>query len=184
MNDFKRFVAFDCATTNTGFAVFDDHELVLYGKLYFDGNTEYEKVSSAAPQVYALLNKYPCPTAIIESSFFGTNPKIATNLAMSHGALLAGCVLAGVENVGSVVPSQWQRGIGNALLTRDEKAAIMKEYPGKSATWYKTVSRNLRKDRTIRIVNDRFNISVGDNDVADAVGIGLYVLQNPGGVSW
>jgi Holliday junction resolvasome RuvABC endonuclease subunit len=183
-NDLSRFLALDCATTNTGFALFHNEVPVKYGKLHFDGHAEYDKVISAAQTMYAFVKEFPVSTIVIESSFFGTNPKVATNLALSQGAALAGASLAGVTHIGSVVPSQWQRGIGNALLTREEKAAIMKEFPKKSASWYKTFGRTLRKTRTVDIVNDRFDLAVGDYDVADAVGIGLYVSINPEGVSW
>lgn len=182
--ELTRFLALDCATTNTGFALFQNGVPVNWGKLMFDGNTQYEKVISAADIMYSFLEMYPTSTIIIESSFFGSNPHVATNLAMSQGAALAGAALGGVTHIASVVPSQWQRGIGNGLLTRDEKSAIMKEYPGKSASWYKTRGRLLRKQRTVDIVNNRFNCDVRDYDVADAVGIGLFATEHQDKVTW
>ena len=184
MKTISRFMALDCATTNTGFAIFQDGAPVRYGKLYFDGNTEYEKVMSTSKVMSGLLKEYPVGAVIIESSFFGSNPKVAINLAMSQGAALGAAALAGVTTIGSVVPSQWQRGIGNGLLTREERSDIMSATPGKSAAWYKARGRDLRKRRTRDIVNNMYNIDVGDNDVADALGIGCYVVQNPEGVVW
>lgn len=183
-SELTRFLTLDCATTNSGFAVFHNGKPITHGKLLFEGNTEYEKVISASEVMYSFVKEFPVSIIIIESSFFGINPKVATNLALSQGAALAGASLAGVTHIGSVVPSQWQRGIGNALLTREEKDAIMREYPKKSVSWYKQHGKTLRKQRTVDIVNNNFNLGVRDYDVADAVGIGLYVTKNPEGVKW
>jgi hypothetical protein len=54
----------------------------------------------------------------------------------------------------------------------------MKKFPGKSKNWYQNKSREIRKERTIRFVNTYYNKSIQDDDVADAIGIGNYALQN------
>jgi Holliday junction resolvasome RuvABC endonuclease subunit len=182
--ELTRFLALDCATTNSGFALFHDGKPINYGKFKFEGDSEHERAMTAAAVMYGYLKENPVPVIVIESSFFGVNPSIATNLAMSHGAVIGGAALAGVTSVASVVPIQWQTGIGNHRLTKDEKRAIMNEYPGKTASWYKKASNIIRKERTIKIVKDTYNIDVRDNDVADALGIGLFVSKNPEGVRW
>jgi hypothetical protein len=182
--ELTRFLALDCATTNTGFALFHKGALINYGKLYFEGSTEYEKALYAGAVMNAFLQEAPVSIIILESSYLGINPNVASNLAMSQGAVIGAAGLAGVSAVASVVPIQWQRGIGNPLLTKDEKRAIMEEYPGKSAAWYKTFGKKVRKLRTIEIVNDKFDINVRDNDVADAIGLGLFVSENEDKVKW
>lgn len=182
--EINKFLALDCATTNSGFALFDNGNLIKYGKLFFAGDTEHEKALNAGKIIHLFLKEYPVPLLIMESSFFGINPKIATNLAMSHGAVIGAAGLVGVEQVASVVPIQWQSGIGNPKLTPDDKRVILEEYPNKSPSWYKKTGNLVRKERTIKIVNNRFNIKVDDNDVADAIGIGMFVLDNPEKVRW
>lgn len=184
MNKIKRFLALDCATTNTGFALFDNNKLITFGKLYFDGDSEYQKALSAAQIMHAFLMEWKAPVLILESSFFGPNPNIATNLAVSHGAVIGAAALSGVTSIASVVPIQWQTGIGNPRLTREEKHAIITEYPGKSSSWYKKAGVVLRKERTIKIVKDSLDVDTRDNDVADAVGIGLFVTRFPEKVKW
>ena len=183
-DELNRFLALDCATTNTGFALFQGKQLVEYGKLFFEGNTEYEKAMDAARVVFSYLTQNPVGAIVLESSFLGTNPKIATNLAISHGAVLGGAALAGVTSVASVVPIQWQQGIGNPRLTKEEKNAILEEYPDRSASWHAKARRVVRKERTIAIVQNKFGITTRDNDVADAIGIGLFVSENKDRVSW
>ena len=180
----RDFVTLDCATTNSGFAVFEEGKLISFGKLLFEGKSEHEKIISAAQVMNAFFKTYQTDTVVIESSFFSGNARVATDLALSQGAALAGASLAGVSKIGSLVPIQWQRGIGNPLLTREEKSAIMEAYPGKSASWYKAANQKYRKQKTLGIVNDHFNITVRDNDAGDAVGMGLYVITHPSGVRW
>lgn len=182
--ELTRFLALDCATTNTGFALYHNGTPVKYGKLFFEGNTEHEKALTAGQVMYSFLKESPVSIIVMESSFLGINPAVATNLAMSHGAVIGAAALAGVTTVASVVPIQWQMGIGNPRLTQEDKRAIMREYPGKSAAWYKKAGTIARKERTIKIVKDRLGIDTRDNDVADALGIGLFVSENPERVRW
>ncbi len=47
-----------------------------------------------------------------------------------------------------------------------------------SAAWYKAKERSIRKERTIDIVSFKYNVNITDNDVADAVGIGMFAIDN------
>jgi hypothetical protein len=60
-------------------------------------------------------------------------------------------------------------------LTAEEKKTIMRKFPGKTNSWYKTKQRETRKNKTILSVNKQFNLSVDDDDVADAIGLGWFV---------
>jgi hypothetical protein len=101
---------------------------------------------------------------------------------MSHGALVACASLTGASHIASVSPMQWQNWTGNKRLTTAEKESIKQQFPGKSATWYKSKEREFRKDRTIKYVNDKFDIHIDDDDVADAIAIGAWALDNWGKV--
>lgn len=180
----NRFLALDCATTNSGFALFQDNKPITHGKLFFEGDTEYDKAMYASQTMHAFLMEWKVPVIVMESSFLGINPSVATNLAISHGAVIGAAALSGVTSIASVVPIQWQMGIGNPRLTQEEKRAIMKEYPGKSAAWYKKAGAVARKERTIKIVKDSLGVSTRDYDVADALGIGLFVTKFPEKVKW
>jgi hypothetical protein len=64
------------------------------------------------------------------------------------------------------------------LLNPEERAKIKTEYPAMSSSWYKTKEREQRKQKTIKTINKKFSIDINDNDIADACGIGIFVLQN------
>ena len=77
---------------------------------------------------------------------------------------------------------QWQNWAGNKRLTTAEKDAIRAATPDKSASWYKTQERQFRKQRTIKFVNERYGLKVDDDDIADAICIGAWAIDNWGKV--
>jgi hypothetical protein len=66
----------------------------------------------------------------------------------------------------------------NKKLTTKEKQDIRAEFPDKSASWYKTYERELRKQRTINFISTYYDKQILDNDVADACAIGHYAIHN------
>jgi hypothetical protein len=76
-----------------------------------------------------------------------------------------------------VSPLIWQRFIGNPQLTAAEKATLRKSNPKRSKSWYTAQGRQLRKQRTIDILNKQYSIKVDDDDVADAIGVGAYAYK-------
>ena len=50
--------------------------------------------------------------------------------------------------------------------------------PNKSESWYKQNEREVRKQKTINFVNINYDLEINDNDIADAIGIGHYSLNN------
>ena len=120
----------------------------------------------------------PATHMIIEKTIFANSAQVAANLALSQGALIGGARVGGVKNIYGVAPMSWQSYIGTRLLTVDEKQKIRQSNLGKSNSWYKSKEREQRKQNTILTVNNRFNIKLNDNDIADACGIGIFVLEN------
>jgi hypothetical protein len=88
--------------------------------------------------------------------------------------------MSGVKKIKSINPISWQTFIGNGRLTAAEKQVIRSDNPGKSDSWYKAQEREFRKQRTIKFANTYYDRKIEDNDVADAVGIGHYALNNWG----
>lgn len=178
------FIAIDSSTTSLAFALVSKNKIVKFGKVKFNGNGIYEKISDISLKTKGLLVQFPVDTVVIEASFYSNNPKTSTNLAIAQGAILGAATIIGVKNVGSVIPIQWQNGINNKAFTKDEKRAVAEEFPGKSAGWYQNKVRQLRKQRTIDYVNDKYGLSVDDDDVADALGIAAFVANNRAKVNW
>jgi Holliday junction resolvasome RuvABC endonuclease subunit len=170
--------AIDASTNSLAFSIFHKGELEKFGKIRFTGNNTYEKIGDAARKTKVLFETFKVDAIIIEQTIYANSPKTAANLAMSQGALLGAARIAGVKVVGSASPMAWQNFIGNGRLTTEEKLKISDGNPGKSRSWLKQQERNFRKSRTIKFVNINFDISVDDDDVADAIAIGYWAQKN------
>jgi hypothetical protein len=166
----------DASTNSLAFAIYKDKELVKYGKINFDGNTAYDKVVDAGAKVRAFFSTFENIDAIvIEHTVFMNSPKVAADLALVQGALLGA---AGIRRIRSVAPITWQNFIGNKKPSKEELAKIKLENPGKSDSWIKTRVREARKQKTIHFIEVQYDRVVPDNDVADAIAIGHYAINN------
>lgn len=172
------FCAVDASTNSLAFAFFEDEELKKYGKIRFLGSSIYDKLGDTVHKTMALFHALPTESMIIEKTIFANSAQVAANLALSQGALIGGAKIGGVRNVYGVAPMSWQSYIGTRLLTTDEKQKIRQSYPDRSNSWYKSQEREQRKQKTISTVNKRFGIRLDDNDIADACGIGMFVIEN------
>jgi len=175
----KKICAIDASTNSLAFAMFEGDNLESFGKINFKGSTTYQKVSDASKKTKAFFDHYGIPEAIvIEHTVFINSPKTAADLALVQGAMLGAMSMSGVKIIKSINPIAWQTFIGNGRLTNPEKANLRVGSPERSESWYKTREREFRKQRTIRFVNTIYDRKIEDNDVADAVGIGHYAINN------
>lgn len=175
----KDFVSIDASTNSLAFAVFKSGELSKYGKIKFFGNDIYEKIVDTATKTQAFFREIEhLEYMVIEQVIYLNSPKTAANLAMSHGGLVACASLTGITHIKSVSPMQWQNWAGNKRLTAEEKQKIRNSNPNKTESWYKSQERLVRKQKTIRFVNVRFDLNVNDDDVADAIAIGAWTIDN------
>lgn len=175
----ERICAIDASTNSLAYATFHGGVLKEVGKINFEGKDIYEKVGDAAVKTRAYFDKYINVDAIIiEHTVFMNSPKTAADLALVQGALLGAAALSGIRTVGKVSPITWQNYIGNKKISKEEKAIIVARNPGKSASWYKTFERNLRKQRTMDFIEFEYKRKIEDNDCADACGIGHWAVNN------
>lgn len=175
----ERVCAIDASTNSLAYATFHSGQLKEYGKINFEGKDVYEKVIDAGKKSRGLFEHIVNVDAIvIEHTVFMNSPKTAADLALVQGALLGAAGMSGISIIGKVAPITWQNFIGNKKISKDERAIIMVNNPGKSASWYKTYERNLRKQRTIDFIEFEYGRKIEDNDVADACGIGHWAVKN------
>lgn len=178
----KRLCTIDASTTSIAFAIFDEGKLINFGKVRFDGTRNYDKVADAARKCVELFNKFKIDSIVIEHTVFMNSPKTAADLALVQGAILGAAAQNKIKISGAVNPVAWQTFIGNGKFTKEAKLQMRKESPGRSESWYKNQEREIRKQKTINFVNINYDLDINDNDVADAIGIGYYTLQNWGKV--
>ena len=175
----KTICAIDASTTSLAFALFNNKKLTTVGKIKFEGNTNYQKVMDACAKTKAFFEYSGGFEAIvIEHTVFMNSPKTAADLALVQGALLGAAGLTGTKQIGTVAPITWQNYLGNKRLTKEEQINIMAKNPGKSDSWYKSYERQIRKERTIKLIEINYDKSINDNDVADACGIGHWAINN------
>lgn len=175
----QRICSIDASTSSLAFAIFDNKSLESFGKIRFSGDTVYKKIKDASFKTQAFFDLYGVPDAvIIEHTVFINSPKTAAELALVQGAILGAMSVSGTSIIKSINPIAWQTHIGNGKLTKEEKLIIRSDNPDKSESWYKTKEREYRKSKTIKFVNTYYDKAVDDNDVADAIGIGHYSLNN------
>jgi hypothetical protein len=175
----KTICAIDASTNSLAFAVFNNNHLGNIGKIKFEGSTNYEKVMDACSKTKAFFEY--CggfEKIVIEHTVFMNSPKTAADLALVQGALLGAAGLTGTKIIGTVAPITWQNYLGNKKITKEEQVAIRLKNPGKSNSWYKTYERQIRKERTIKLIEINYNKNINDNDVADACGIGHWAINN------
>lgn len=177
----NKLCAIDASTNSLAFALFDIQEksLVSFGKINFTGKDTYEKVMDAGQKTKAFFDYYGgFNVIVIEHTVFMNSPKTAADLALVQGAILGAAGQSGTVEIGKVSPITWQNYLGNKKLSKEEQLVIRSKVPGKSVSWYKTYERNLRKERTMKLIDINYNKIITDNDVADACGIGHWAINN------
>jgi len=174
----NRIMSIDASTTSIAYAVFEGKQLVTSGKVEFSGKDVYQKIASAIVSVVTVIQDLNPEAIVIERAVFINSPKTMSELSMVQGAILAGASLAGVKIFKGTNPIAWQSYIGNGKLTKDAKILMRKANPNKSESWYKQNEREVRKQKTINFININYDLDISDNDIADAIGIGHYSLNN------
>jgi Holliday junction resolvasome RuvABC endonuclease subunit len=177
-NPIKNLCSIDASTNSLAFAIFSGKELIASGKIKFSGIDTYTKVGDAARKSFAFLKNFEIDAIVIEHTVFMNSPKTAADLALVQGGLLGAARMTGVKRFGSVSPITWQNYIGNKKLTNPEKLEIANANPGKAASTLKSIEREARKQKTIKFVNAYYDKNILDNDVADAIAIGHYSINN------
>lgn len=174
----SRVIGIDCSTNSIAFAVFEDKEPVQCGEVELEGDTVFNRLSDAGRKTKALVDSGVLVGDYIamEEAIYTNNMQTAIKLAMVYGAVLRELMVKSPVVVGKA-PISWQTTIGNPNLKKHEKEAIMKEFPGKSKSWYKEKGRQIRKQRTLDIAKQYFKIEDDSDNVGDAVGIALAVIK-------
>jgi Holliday junction resolvasome RuvABC endonuclease subunit len=167
----------DISTTSLAFSFFRDGNLTKWGKIYIDGEDPYARSADAYNKFNALCRSAAPSMVVAESSIYVNNNNVMKQLSM-----ILGCVSASAVNAGSIVkevpPITWQSYIGNKNFTKHEKEKFRSDNPEASDSKMKQILREERKQRTISFAKEKFGVVVEDNDVADAISIGLYGLEN------
>ena len=176
-----KFAGIDCSTNSIAFGVIQAGQLVDYGEERFLGATVFERNLSAKLVTAKLVEsgRLKADIVVFEAAVFVKSVAVAIKMAYCFGPCMAEIQYGGARVI-DVKPLEWQSGIGNNALNAAEKLALRKQFPGKSTTWYSGKGRELRKQRTIDIVNKEYGINVTSDNIGDSIGICLYASRKLG----
>ena len=76
-----------------------------------------------------------------------------------------------------VYPISWQTAIGVPNLKKAEKDKIKADNPGKSASWYASTGRKMRKQKIADWASQFVDVSKYSDNVTDAIGIAYVVSE-------
>lgn len=170
-----RYVTVDMSTKFLAYAMWDDGKLIRYGKVFPIGKDD-NAIASFATETAKTFENDGVEFVVYEAAFLGKNVNVIKGLSKATGAMLGGFYSVGVHSFKAVPPITWQTGIGVGRTSKPNIEALRKKYPSRSLTWIKTKDRENRKQLIIDLVNKEYglNLKMDDNDIADAIGIGLY----------
>jgi Holliday junction resolvasome RuvABC endonuclease subunit len=171
-----RVLGIDASTASVAFCLFKDGVPLKMGKLPIVGANIYDKIKDANGKAKIIAQICDPEYIAVESAIMVKSADAGIKIAMIVGAILS-VILKPQTQVVTVAPISWQSYIGNKNFTKAQKLDVEKEFPGKSAAWYKNKIRERRKQFTMDFFNDKFKISISDNDVGDATGIAYYAYK-------
>lgn len=172
-----RVIGIDASTSSIAFGIIDNGKLAKHGKIQITGNDIYEKIYDARKKIKAMKKHLRSDYIVIEGAVFVQSPDVVIKLSYVYGSIISQLMDDGTKVV-TVIPTTWQNFIGNKTFKKEDKAKLRLDFPGKSDTWYSNKIREIRKQRTMEFVNNKFNINIDDNDVSDAIAIAHYAYEN------
>lgn len=175
-----RVMGIDCSTKSLAFCIFYNRKPVTWGKVLFEGATVFDRLKDASQKVQALMYEFDVDFIAMEGAILANNKnvRVTIDLSLVYGAVLAQ-LLFGRAKVIHVSPLEWQRAIGNPPFTRVETTKMKDDFPGKSASWYTSKKRSIRKQRTMDFINGKWPLmNITDDDVGDACAIAYYAYNS------
>ena len=153
----KILIALDESTTCTGYAVFDDSELIEHGTFSFKSKDVLERVSLIMEEIEKLIKTYKPDNMVIE------DVQITMNAATAKSLL-------GLQFMIEVYAHR------NNISCETYRTTKWRKILGLSNS--RSLDRKAKKQETIDYVKDKYGIDVLKDDESDAIAIGTaYLLE-------
>lgn len=153
----KILIALDESTTCTGYAVFDDSELIEHGTFSFKSKDVLERVSLIMEEIENLIDTYKPDNMIIE------DVQITMNAATAKSLL-------GLQFMIEVYAHR------NNISCETYRTTRWRKILGLSNS--RALDRKAKKQETIDYVKDKYGIEILKDDESDAIAIGTaYLLE-------
>jgi len=172
-------MAVDASSTAIAIAIFEQkkdqcciHEVA---KIKLDKMPMNMKMKIISSFFAKFFDKYKIDYVFVEQPIYIQNPATSRILSQISGHIIGTCLLY-CSNVAEVPIANWKSFIGYKNVSKAEKDAWTKEFGEKES---KKMAAIERKQRTINIVHDKISgiDHINDNDICDAIGIGLFSLD-------
>mgnify|MGYP004657488929 CR=1 FL=1 len=163
-----KIIALDASTSCTGYAVFEDEQLVAYGKIKPKGDDWRDRIMDETLEIAALIREYHPRVIIAEDVPKKPGANTLQKLGAVHGMILSLCAGFRIKPM-FILPTNWRHELGMFDGTR----AGMK--------------RDVMKEKAVHMANEQFGLdlqwisptsSKNDDDVAEAVLIGWSYVIN------
>lgn len=174
-----RVLGLDLSTKSIAFGVIDKGELDACGKVDIVGEGLWEKCADASRKIDAILKLTDPEFVCIESAVYVNNRSVIIKLSHIYGSV-GGAIGRKGYRVTDVSPLAWGAHIDNPVNNKARRAALKKEFPGRSASWLKAEARRRRKQFTLDWAQEKFKVDPGDDDVGDAIAVAWYAWENNG----
>jgi Holliday junction resolvasome RuvABC endonuclease subunit len=174
-----RFLSIDSSSKSLAFAIFDKNEtttLTAVGKVNFPSDMR-QRLDVINATVKAIFDYYgPINHVVIEQTIYIQSPQTSRILSYVVGHIWGKC-LEYCKDVRDVEVMKWKSHIGYKNVSKVEKEAWTKKF---GETEAKKIAAKERKERTGKIIKKKIlNIdNISDNDIVDAVAIGLWAVDN------
>lgn len=153
----KILIALDESTTCTGYAVFENGELIEHGIFSFKSKDVLERVSLIMEEIEELINVYKPDNMVIE------DVQITMNAATAKSLL-------GLQFMIEVYAHR------NNISCETYRTTKWRKILGLSNS--RSLDRKAKKQETIDYVKDKYGIDVLKDDESDAIAIGTaYLLE-------
>lgn len=150
-------LSLDISSVCTGYAVFEDKDLISFGKIEPKGNTVSEKLHEFYRTVYNLCSKYEPDSIAIEALYRGPNAKTFKTLSMFHGIVFLVC---------------------QEKLSKEPIAYEVKKARRLAGLYFNT--KFLDKKSVFEFMKNHYELDCSfakGNDIADAIAIGIAHLK-------
>jgi hypothetical protein len=173
----KRVLSVDPASHSLAWAISekdDSIKVIKTDKIVFTkGSSIEDKFNAIKANIEAICKLYEVDACIIEQSVYIQNFQTSRLLSYIIGYTW-GIASLYCHTVADVSPLVWRSGVGYKNLTAKDKEKLSSDGRKKSIELKK---KEERKKRVREIIQSEFpdaNIDLGDDDIVDAVGIGLW----------
>ena len=140
-----KILALDLSTVDTGFAIYKDSELVLYGSLSFNDKNLYDRTFRTINKIHEMIIKEEIDEVVFEDSFAGTNKQVVVKL---------------------------NRLAGGVIFVAQSLSTPFVTYPPRSIKKAFTGNGNADKKEVMAKVKEVLKLNIYNDNICDAIALG------------